>query len=121
MRYMFLIYSDESREAVAAPDARWAAAAQRHDVLDEASARGVLRGADPLEPTTTATTIRAGRGDAGIIDGPFADTREQLAGYYIIECRNLDEAIEWARRMPTASQNGDGCVEIRPIHEMQDA
>src|SRR4051794_15337512 len=118
---MFLIYSDVSSEADAAPDARRAAAAQHHTVVDEATARGVLRGADPLKPTATATTIRAGRGAAMITDGPYAETKEQLAGYYIIECRDLDEAIEWARKMPTACQGGEGCVEIRPIHEMQDA
>ena len=121
MRYMFLIYSDESSEADAAPHARRALAAQHHMVIDEARARGVLRGADPLKPTDTATTIRARSAAAIITDGPFAETKEQLAGYYIIECRDLDDAIEWARKMPTACQGGDGCVEIRPIHEMQGA
>ena len=121
MRYMFLIYANESSEADRPADARRAMAAQHHTVIDEATARGVLRGADPLKPTATATTIRARRGAPLITDGPFAETDEQLAGYYIIECRDLDEAIEWARKMPTASEGGDGCVEIRPIHDVQGA
>jgi hypothetical protein len=121
MRYMFLIYSSEASEAAATLEARRAAAAQHHAVLDEATRLGVLRGADPLKPTNTATTIRAGRGKAILTDGPFAETKEQLAGYYIIECRDLDDAIEWGRKMPSACQGGEGGVEIRPIHEMQGA
>jgi hypothetical protein len=119
MRYMFLIYSSEASEAGASPEARRAAAAQHHTVMDEARSRGVLRGADPLKPTNTATTIRRERGQAVVTDGPFAETKEQLAGYYIIECRDLDDAIEWARKIPTACQGGEGCVEIRPVHQMQ--
>ena len=121
MRYMFLIYSNEASESAAPVDARRAAAAQHHAVMSDARARGVLRGADPLRPTATATTIRAGRGKPIVTDGPFAETKEQLAGYYIIECRDLDEAIEWARKIPTACQGGEGCVEIRPIHELEQA
>jgi hypothetical protein len=121
MRYMFLIYSSEAGEAAPPLEAWRAAAAQHHAVMDEARARGVLRGADPLKPTNTATTIRAAGGSALITDGPFAETKEQLAGYYIIECRDLDEAIEWALKIPAACQGGEGCVEIRPIHEMQGA
>jgi hypothetical protein len=116
---MFLIYSNEASEAAASDEARRAAVAQHHAVMDEARARGVLRAADPLKPTNTATTIRSGRGRPVVTDGPFAETKEQLGGYYIIECRDLDEAIEWARKIPTACQGGDGCVEIRPIHEME--
>jgi hypothetical protein len=119
MRYMFLIYSNEASDAAASAEARRAATAQHHAVMDEARARGVLRAADPLRPTNTATTIRRGRGRPIVTDGPFAETKEQLAGYYIIECRDLDEAIEWARKIPTACRGGDGCVEIRPIHELE--
>jgi hypothetical protein len=116
MRYMFLIYSPEAGEAAATDEARHAAA-QHRAVIDEASRLGVLRGADPLKPTDTATTIRAEGRKAVITDGPFAETRERLGGYYILECRDLDDAIEWARKIPTACQDGEGCIEIRPIHE----
>jgi hypothetical protein len=121
MRYMFLIYSNESSEAAASAEARRTAVGRHNAVMDEARTRGVLRGADPLKPTSTATTVRPAGRKAIITDGPFAETKEQLAGYYIIECRDLDEAIEWARKIPTACQGGDGCVEIRPIHEIEGA
>ena len=77
--------------------------------------KGVLMGAEPLAPTATATTVRVQNGKALITDGPFAETKEQLAGYYILECENLDEAIEWAAKIPTACKGGEGCIEIRPM------
>ncbi|MGH9394537.1 MAG: YciI family protein, partial [Terriglobales bacterium] len=71
--------------------------------------------AEPLHPTRTATTVRIQRGKPLISDGPFAETKEQLAGYYILDCRDLDEALEWAARIPTTCQGGSGCIEVRPI------
>jgi hypothetical protein len=84
-------------------------------VIEEATRKGVLAGADPLAPTSTATTVRPEDGKVLVTDGPFAETKEQLAGYYVIECKNLDEAIEWAAKVPTACQGREGCIEIRPI------
>ncbi len=57
-------------------------------------------------------------GTALVTDGPFAETKEHLAGYYILECENLDEAIDWAAKIPTACQGGEGCIEIRPFRAM---
>jgi hypothetical protein len=115
MRYMFLIYSREIDMAELSPadaeqlrQAHWA-------VMDETRERGILFGAEPLQPTATATTIRIMDGRPVILDGPFAETKEQLAGYYILDCRDLDEAILWAGKIPTACKGGEGCVEIRPI------
>ena len=79
---------------------------------------GVFRAADPLESTATATTVRADNGKVMIIDGPFAETKEQLAGYYILDCQDLDEALAWATKIPTSCQGGMGCVEVRPIRQM---
>jgi hypothetical protein len=76
---------------------------------------GHLLAGDPLEPTATATTIRVRGGKAVTSDGPFAETREQLGGYYIVEARDLDEALGLAARVPSARI---GCVEVRPIVEM---
>jgi hypothetical protein len=118
MRYMFLVYSVEAIDANATPDEMVEAARHHHDVMEEARQHGVLRAADPLRPTSTATTVRRKEGRAITIDGPFAETKEQLAGYYIIDCRDLDEAIEWAAKIPTACQGSQGCIEIRPIHEI---
>ena len=63
----------------------------------------------------TATTLRMRNGKLSITDGPFAETKEQLAGYYILDCENLDEAIAWAAKIPTACKGVEGCIEIRPI------
>jgi hypothetical protein len=83
--------------------------------IAEARGKGVLLGAEPLSPTTTATTVRVEHGKPLITDGPFAETKEQLAGYYILECRDLDEAIAWAAKIPTGCKGGEGCIEIRPL------
>ena len=115
MRYMMLIYSQENEAA--APDELSAIAAGHRAVMEETARRGVFLAADPLEPTATATTVRIENGHALVTDGPFAETKEQLAGYYILDCRDLDEAIAWAAKIPTSCKGGAGCIEIRPIHE----
>jgi len=117
MRYMFLIYSQERSEPLAGEDAEtlmsghWA-------LMQDAREKGVLLGVDALKPTSTATTVRITNGSALTTDGPFAETKEQLAGYYMLECKDLDDAIEWAKRIPTGCKGGVGCIEIRPIHEL---
>ncbi len=111
MRYMMLIYSKEQPGGT------------RHErnyvghkaVMEDAARKGIFVAAEPLAPTSTATTVRVENSKALITDGPFAETKEQLAGYYILDCQNLDEAIEWAARIPTACKGGEGCVEIRPL------
>jgi|SRR6185312_17455611 hypothetical protein len=115
MRYMFLIYSVESADAT--PEALQAVAQRHRQVMDEAAAHGVMEAAEPLKPTITATTLRMKEGDAMLVDGPFAETKEQLAGYYILRCKDLDEAIDWAKKIPTGCKGGEGCVEIRPLHD----
>jgi hypothetical protein len=114
MRYMMLIYSQEPpqerspEETQRLMEAHWA-------VIDEATRRGVLHGCEPLAPTSTATTVRAQNGKTVVIDGPFAETKEQLAGYYIIECKDLDEALEWAAKIPVCCRGPEGCIEVRPM------
>jgi len=112
MRYMLLIYSREGK--MSAEEHEVVAGAHRV-VMNDAQQRGIFQGAEPLMPTSTATTVRRNEGKVLTIDGPFAETKEQLAGYYILDCENLDEAIEWASRIPTACRGLEGCVEIRPI------
>ena len=117
MKYMFLMYSQETSGGPSAEDmerqknAHW-------DLMDEARAKGVLVAVEGLKSTSTATTVRMKTGKPMTIDGPFAETKEQLAGFYILECENLDDAIAWANRMPTACKGLDGCVEIRPVAEL---
>jgi len=114
---MLLIYTKEADTAT--PEEMQEVAAAHWAVMDETSRRGILRGADPLEPTATATTVRVQNGKVVMTDGPFAETKEQLAGYYILDCRDLDEALEWAARIPTACGGAVGCVEVRPIREIR--
>jgi len=114
MRYMMLIYSKEQ------PGGLEQEASQRNYVghralMDEAARKGIFVAAEPLAPTSSATTVRVENGKAVVTDGPFAETKEQLAGYYILNCESLDEAIEWAARIPTMCKGGEGCVEIRPL------
>jgi hypothetical protein len=114
MRYMMLVYSTEGPDGLA-PDEAERIRAGHGKVMSEATQRGVLIGAEPLAPTGTATTVRVHDGKTLVTDGPFAETKEHLAGYYIIDCENLDEAIEWAAKIPTACQGREGCIEIRPM------
>ena len=113
MRYMLLIYTNE--HATLTPDEAQLVMAGHRTAMAEATARGFLRGAEPLFPTSTATTVRKKGGQAVLTDGPFAETKEHLAGYYILDCDNLDQALEIAKMIPTACGGGEGCVEVRPI------
>src|SRR5262249_15372897 len=115
MRYMFLIYARETETAERSPEVWEQVRAAHWAVIDDARQRGVFLGAEPLQSTATATTIRIEDDRPSILDGPFAETKEQLGGYYLLDCRDLDEAIDWAARIQTACKRGQGCVEIRPI------
>ena len=115
MRYMFLVYSRERDFAGASPHDREKVKAGHWAVMDESRRKGVFIAGEPLQPTATATTVREEDGRPLVLDGPFAETKEQLAGYYILDCKNLDEAIAWAAKIPTACKGEDGCIEIRPI------
>jgi|SRR5579884_820231 len=117
MRYIFLIYSQESE--VPLSDEEMQKLVNGHTaVMHDAQQKGVLLGVERLKPTRSATTIRMKNGTPVIIDGPFAETKEQLAGYYILECGDLDEAIEWGKRIPTTCKGREGCIEIRPVDDL---
>jgi hypothetical protein len=112
MRYAFTIYRDESSMENASPEEMQAISQAYAEVTQEMDQRGVLLAGDALYPTQTATTVRVRDGERNITDGPFAETKEQLGGFYVLECKDLDEAIEWAAKVP-GSQHGS--VEVRPI------
>jgi hypothetical protein len=118
MRYMLLVYSSERDLAEVSAEERERIIAGHWAVMDETREKGIFVGASPLQPTTTATTVRKENGRPLILDGPFAETKEQLAGYYILDCANLDEAISWAAKIPTACRGGEGCIEIRPMADI---
>src|SRR5438105_10313199 len=118
MRYMLLIYTREDTIASSSKEEMLQRMTDHLSVMQAARAKGVLEAAEPLANTSTATTVRMQNGNALITDGPFAETKEQLAGYYILDCKDLDEAIAWASKIPTACGGGEGCIEIRPLREL---
>jgi hypothetical protein len=118
MRYMMLMYSRETPEGPSAEEVEYLIRTHGAIVAD-AQKKGALLAIEGLKPTKTATTVRVPKdGQAIVLDGPFAETKEQLAGFYILECRDLDEAIEWAKRIPTSCKGDSGCIEIRPVAEL---
>jgi hypothetical protein len=116
MRYICLIYDDENRFAKMSEADSARIMQEYFQFTDDIVKSGHHRAGDPLQPSTTATTIRSKNGKVVTTDGPFVETKEQLGGYYIIEAANLDEALKIARRIP-ATPHG-GAVEVRPIMEM---
>lgn len=115
MRYMLLIYESEERAGVVSQERMAELIAEHNAFTRECIERGVFVCAHPLRPTATATTIKVRGPERITFDGPFAETREQLGGYYQLDCRDLDEALEIARRVPVAV---DGSIEVRPVIEM---
>ena len=114
MLYMLLIYGSEADYARMTREER-ATLMQGHAAFaNEALLRGILTGGAPLQATSTATTVRVRSRKRLIIDGPFAETKEQLAGTYLLNCKDRDEAIEMAARIPDALF---GSIEIRPVME----
>ena len=115
MRYMLLIYTREDARARRSQEEMLQVMNEHLAVMEEARAKGVFEAAEPLENTSTARTVRLQNGAPIITDGPFAETKEQLAGYYILDCKDLDEAIGWAARIPTACGGLEGGVEVRAL------
>jgi len=118
MKYAFTIYTDESQREAASEEDQ-AAMAQAYGVLtQEMQEKGVLLAGEGLYPTHTATTVRVRDGERDVIDGPFAETKEALGGFYVLDVKDLDEAIEWAAKIP-GSQIGS--IEIRPVMVFDEA
>jgi len=116
MRYMLLIYSDEGYYGKLSEQQMGQLMGEYGQFPGEIAGSGVFKGADRLRPTVTATTVRVRKGELMITDGPFAETKEQFGGYYIVDVKDLDEAIAWAAKIPTSKY---GSVEVRPIWEDQ--
>jgi len=115
MRYLMLLYGDESKDATMSDDERQADMAKWWEYDTAIKEAGATSGGEALQPTATATSVRAGEnGNPLTTDGPFAETREQLGGYYVLDVESIDEAIKWAQRCPALPS---GTVELRPIME----
>lgn len=113
MQYMALIYADEERWAELSDDERNAAYSRYRALSQDAEAAGVLAGGNELGPTRDATTVRV-RGDETLVtDGPYAEVKEALGGYFVFECASIDDAVDWAARIPGAEH---GAVEVRPVY-----
>ena len=114
MKYMLLIYHDE--QALSESE-RQDCYAESIQLAQEIHSRGQYLAANPLHPTSMATSVRVRNGKRLVTDGPFAETREQLGGYFLVSAENLDEAIGFAARIPMARK---GTVEVRPVIDIPD-
>jgi hypothetical protein len=118
MQYLMLIYGDEKAWAGMSEEEMNKAYGEYMAYSKEMGLAGVSRGGASLQPIVTATTVRVKGGKVQTTDGPFAETKEQLGGYYILDVPNLDEALKWAAKCPGAAH---GSVEIRPLGIISDA
>jgi hypothetical protein len=116
MKYLLLLYGDESQWTEATPEDIQREMEAYTAYEKELTQAGALIAGEGLEATNAATTIRVRDGETMLTDGPFAETREQLGGFYLVECRDLDEAVKWASKLPAA---GSGSVEIRPVMDYE--
>jgi hypothetical protein len=118
MKYALTIYGDEAQRENATPEQMQEVSQAYGAVTQEMQDKGVLVAGEGLYPTPTATTLRVREGDRQVTDGPFAETKEQLGGFYVLDVKDLDEAIEWAAKIPGAQL---GSVEIRPVMVFDEA
>jgi hypothetical protein len=116
MKFMLLLWGDEShwegasQEEAAAEMARW------EDYSAQLVAAGAMVSGEALQPSATSKTLRVESGEQVVTDGPFAETKEALGGFYVIECASIDEALEWAAKLPSAEY---GATEIRPVMDYE--
>jgi hypothetical protein len=117
MKYLLLIYDDEQMWAGMTQEESQGLMQEYMAYSEEAFGNGVAKAGDALQPTSTATTVRVRDGQTLTTDGPYAETKEQLGGYYLVEAADLDEAIRWAAKIPSARI---GSIEVRPVMEFPD-
>ena len=115
MKYLLMIYSDEAAEATMTQADEQALMAAYGAYAGAMAEAGVMVGGERLRPTGDATSVRIRGGKTELLNGPYADTREQLGGYFMIDVPDLDAALHWAARCPSAA---NGTIEVRPVWEM---
>jgi hypothetical protein len=113
MEYLALIYADETWWSTLAEDERTEVYERYRAFAAAAQEAGVMRGGHELAPTSTATTVRVRAHETLVTDGPYAEVKEALGGYFLLDCGSLEEALDWAARIPGAEH---GAVEVRPVH-----
>jgi len=112
MQYIVLIYGSEKGWSSMAKEGIEQMYAEYRKYSEDLAKAGVMRGGSELKPTSTATTVRVRGGKRQVTDGPFAETKEQLGGFYLIDVPNLESALDWAAKCPSAK---DGSIEVRPL------
>lgn len=115
MKYLMMICVDENQTATLGEDDGAAMLAEYGVFAEEMAVRGVLQGGERLRPSADATTVKVRNGEVLLSDGPYAETKEQIGGYFLVDCANLDEATEIAAKIPGARF---GSIEVRPIWPM---
>jgi hypothetical protein len=115
MQYLLLLHAEEAGFARMTPEQQQQGMAAYMAYSEALIKAGVFKGSNRLQPVATATTVRVVDGKTQVLDGPYADSKEQLGGYYLIEAPDLDAALSWAARCPGA---GHGIIEVRPVWEM---
>ncbi|HEY3576549.1 MAG TPA: YciI family protein [Gaiellaceae bacterium] len=115
MRYLLLLYGEPVRPETLTAE-QWQGVVEAHTAFHrELTDAGALVDSSPVAPPTEARTLRIRNGEQMVVDGPFAETKEVLGGYYLIEAESLDAAVEWARRL---RHDADGSIEVRPLLEL---
>jgi hypothetical protein len=114
MRYLLMIYTDETADQNVSEAQQAAVMEEYNKFTSDITSSGVYLAGEALQPTTTATTVRVRDGKTSTTDGPFAETKEQIGGYYLVNAKDLNEAISWAAKIPGAKW---GSIEVRPIWE----
>jgi hypothetical protein len=119
MKYLLTLYGDENRGADRSPEQTQEAMKAWDAFTKETRDAGAFLGGEGLQPTSSATTVAISEsgGEPIVTDGPFAETKEQLGGFYLLDCNDLDEALEWARKIPFRG----GKVEVRPVMDYEAA
>jgi hypothetical protein len=116
MKFLAIIYNDEANYAGATPEQIGAAFAAHGALMEASTKAGAFVAGEGLQPVATATTLRVRDGERLLTDGPYAETKEQLGGFYLFDCKDLDEALNWAEQIPEAKF---GAVEVRPVMDYE--
>src|SRR3954453_14371937 len=116
MRYMVTIYGDPSSASELSEEEQQASMGRWFGYTEELQKSGAMVAGDALQGNEAATTLRFDGGEPSVTDGPFAETKEQLGGFYLLECKDLDEALEWAKKIPARG----GAAEVRPVHDFSE-
>jgi hypothetical protein len=119
MKYMLLLIGDEDQWQNLSEDELGEALKAYEDYGRQVDDAGVFVAGEGLQPSGTATTLRVVDGERMLTDGPFAETKEQLGGFYVLDCKDLDEALDWAEKCPAAAVGGT--IEIRPVMDYEEA